>query len=113
MGFTTTVIIIPCHIADIIASRIFGTAAMSTSGGIFPLSLGRQTKVLASLRIQTGDESLTVVPGDIFHRSAVTFEVRGVASHHSLPQCLCHFGLTDIIATQRYAVNWLFIAICI
>ena len=74
VGFTTTVIIIPCHIADIIASSIFGTAATPTTGGIFPLSLGGQTEVLASFRIQMGDESLAIVPRNHLHWELVTSE---------------------------------------
>ena len=62
VSFITTVVSIPSHSIDIIASRIFGTAAMSTSGGIFPFRLGGQPEVLACFRIQTGDEGLAVVP---------------------------------------------------
>ena len=62
VGFITTVVSIPSHTVDVVASRIFGTAAMPTTGCVFPLSLGGQAKVLTCLRIQTGDEGLAVVP---------------------------------------------------
>ena len=85
---SVTICCAPCHIFDFVTSSIFGPTSLSTSGCIFPLSLGWQAEILTRLCVQTGDESLAIVPGHTLHRKLSALEIGWVIPHHSLPQRL-------------------------
>lgn len=70
MRFHTTVAVIPCHLADIVATSILEALALvSTTCSILPLGLGRQAEGLARQLVQFGDKRLAVVPTSLFYWS--------------------------------------------
>ena len=82
------------------------TGLLTTSGGIFPLSLGRKTELAAGQGVQSADEGLAVVPGDVPDRLLRIINVIKVRdrSHHRVPEGDGHLGLPyrEIVNGSRW-----------
>ena len=98
--------IIPCHITQFVASAVFiPFAVLAATSRILPFGLCRQTEFLSRQLAELGDKRLAVIPRHRLHREVVSREVGRILAHYSLPKCLGHFRLPDIVAAQRHGMN--------
>ena len=69
MGLASTIVNVPSHITDIVASAVLVSPALvSTSCSVFPLCFGRKPEILTCFLIELSDKFLGVIPTNFFNR---------------------------------------------
>ena len=116
MGFIAAVAIVPCNGAYAVAAAVFAAFGLVAAAGcIFPFGFCGKAELaaLGELVFKQGvelvDEIYAVVVAYFFYRIACSIEIRGIAAHYCLPQCLGYFGLAYEVAVKGYLVYGVFV----